>query len=104
MLQQLILLQIYEEEILLVLHIYIPQQPGRKHLAATKIEKKKKMLKENGPNKEEHPHTHRTHHMKQTVEGLHCTHCSSGTLHSTENCLHPYIPAQTGGDGREGNI
>ena len=62
------------------------------------------MLKENGPNKEEHPHTHRTHHMKQTVEGLHCTHCSSGTLHSTENCLHPYIPAQTGGDGREGNI
>ena len=42
MLQQLILLQIYEEEILLVLHIYIPQQPGRKPLPATTIEKKKK--------------------------------------------------------------
>lgn len=40
MLRQLILLQIYEAEILLVLHIYIPQQPGRKHLAATKTEKK----------------------------------------------------------------
>lgn len=54
MLQQLILLQIYEEETLLVLHIYIPQQPGRKHLAATKTEKN---AQENGPYKEEHPHT-----------------------------------------------
>lgn len=59
MLRQLILLQIYEEEILLVLHIYIPQQPGRKHLAATKTEKN---AQENGPYKEEHPHTTHTPH------------------------------------------
>lgn len=31
---------------------------------------------------------------RRTEEELHCTHCSSGTLHSTESSLHPHIPAQ----------
>ncbi len=75
-----------------------------------------KMLKETAPilryypsgvkMGEDHPHMWWicTHHIKQTAEGLHCTDSSSGTLHSTESCLHPYIPAQTGGTEEKENI
>ena len=42
-------------------------------------------------------HTPTHTYSRQTVVGLHWTGCSLGTLHSTESCLHPYIPTQTGG-------